>query len=320
MEEDIYISYPMTDYVEIMQSIAGQLNTTWQHNHFIVPATIGKGVIEAYNFEGFSIALSIFQTHKKAVVKRSHSPLQDYFVFDYSLAGPVDTAISEINKNFNQFLYTFNITTPSTVSQVTHIAGGKNQQFAILVNKTWLETFLERELPDILQNPNEPLMILSSLKREMLYSLELLVHSDYKMRNRKQYLYAKSLEILATTLDDLYDNKGEYEQAPFHPEDIQSILQTAAFISENIEEHFTIQALSKRFNMNRDKLQIIFKSIYGKTIADYTRFVRMNQAILELKQGKSVSEVGYQLGYSNLSHFSKAFKKVHGINPSQFKK
>lgn len=32
----------------------------------------------------------------------------------------------------------------------------------------------------------------------------------------------------------------------------------------------------------------------------------------------SVSDVGYQLGYSNLSHFTEAFKKEFGINPKIF--
>lgn len=317
MKEDIYISYPMTNYVEIMSSVAEQLTTTWQGNHFIVPPDIGNGIVEAYNFEGFSIALSIFQIHKTAVVERIYSSLEDYFVFDYALAGPVDSAKAEINKNFTQLLYGFNITTPSTVSQVAHTAGGKNQQLAILVNKTWLESFLEKELPPILQKPNEPLMILRVLKKDLMNSLNLLVNSSHKMRYRKQYLYGKCIEILATSLDEFYEENLELEQAPFHPEDVQVILQVAEFISTHIEQHLTIGMLSQKFNMNRDKLQNLFKSIFGRTIADYTRYIRMTRAILELKKGKSVSEVGYQMGYSNLSHFSKAFRKVHNINPSE---
>lgn len=314
------VSYSMTNYIEIAQSLAQQMEIPWEGNQFIIPPRLGKGMVEAYHYEEFSVSMSLFQLLPQITVRREYSPLQNFLIFDYTLAGLTDSAHTDTNENFTQLLYNFSVSTPSTISKVTHTAGGSNQQFAILVNKTWLESFLEKELPAILQNPNEPLMILSSLKKEMLGELSLLIHSKSNMKNRKQYLYGKSLTILANTLDVLYEEEREYPPSAFHPEDTNTILQVAEHITEHIEQHVTIEELSQKFNINRDKLQNLFKTIFGKTIADYARLVRMNKALSELKLGKTVSEVGYQMGYSNLSHFSKAFRKVHGFNPSEVNK
>lgn len=47
----------------------------------------------------------------------------------------------------------------------------------------------------------------------------------------------------------------------------------------------------------------------------------MKEAARLLKEEKlSVSEVGYQLGFTNLSHFSRIFKKHIGMNPKQYTK
>jgi len=59
---------------------------------------------------------------------------------------------------------------------------------------------------------------------------------------------------------------------------------------------------------------ILFKQTFGDTIYNYFQGARMEEAAFLLKQGGySVSEAGYELGFSNLSHFSRLFKRRYGI-------
>jgi AraC-like DNA-binding protein len=72
-------------------------------------------------------------------------------------------------------------------------------------------------------------------------------------------------------------------------------------------------------SMSETKLKQLFKQTFGDTIYNYFQKARMEEAAFLLKQAKrSVSEVGYELGYSNLSHFSRLFKKQYGITPKKF--
>ena len=71
--------------------------------------------------------------------------------------------------------------------------------------------------------------------------------------------------------------------------------------------------------MSETKLKQLFKQTFGSTIYNYYQQARMEEAAFLLKQGKySVAEVGYKLGFSNLSHFSRLFEKHYGLNPKRF--
>jgi len=62
-------------------------------------------------------------------------------------------------------------------------------------------------------------------------------------------------------------------------------------------------------------LQRYFKNNYNVTISNWLRSVRLREAYSRLRGGQSVKEVAYGLGYKQLSHFSKDFKKMYGVAP-----
>ncbi len=71
--------------------------------------------------------------------------------------------------------------------------------------------------------------------------------------------------------------------------------------------------------MSETKLKQLFKQTFGTTIYTYYQQARMEEAAFLLKQGRhSVGEVGYELGFSNLSHFSRLFEKHYGLNPKRY--
>jgi two-component system response regulator YesN len=50
------------------------------------------------------------------------------------------------------------------------------------------------------------------------------------------------------------------------------------------------------------------------------RHIRIDKAKQLLANGLSVSETSNQMGFENPFHFSRLFKKIEGISPSDFKK
>ncbi|HEX4958229.1 MAG TPA: helix-turn-helix transcriptional regulator [Lacibacter sp.] len=80
----------------------------------------------------------------------------------------------------------------------------------------------------------------------------------------------------------------------------------------------TIVDLAAYTSMSVSKLKSVFKQVYGSGIYEYYQKNRMQKArTMLLTQSHTVKEVGLQLGYSNLSNFSLAFKKEFGILPSE---
>jgi AraC-like DNA-binding protein len=80
-----------------------------------------------------------------------------------------------------------------------------------------------------------------------------------------------------------------------------------------------LNALAKMAGMSETKMKQLFKQVFGDTIYNYYQNERMHEAGFLLKHaGYSVSETGYRLGFSNLSHFSRLFEKHYGVTPKKY--
>jgi AraC-like DNA-binding protein len=70
--------------------------------------------------------------------------------------------------------------------------------------------------------------------------------------------------------------------------------------------------------MNECYLKKGFKALVGKTIHEYQQELRISRAkVLLQHEGQSVTDVANILGYSSISHFSTAFKRVTGLKPCE---
>jgi AraC-like DNA-binding protein len=82
----------------------------------------------------------------------------------------------------------------------------------------------------------------------------------------------------------------------------------------------TIEKLSKIAAMSPTKLKQDFKSLYGHAIYEYFQKNRMTKAKQMIMEGNcTIKEIGSRIGYTNISHFAKAFKKEFGILPGTLK-
>jgi AraC-like DNA-binding protein len=69
----------------------------------------------------------------------------------------------------------------------------------------------------------------------------------------------------------------------------------------------TLSNLFKKYN-EKSPLQVI----QNRTILEARRLLRYSD--------KSIKEIAYEIGYEDIQSFSRFFKKVEGISPSDFKK
>ncbi|MDX2128827.1 MAG: response regulator [Chloroherpetonaceae bacterium] len=96
---------------------------------------------------------------------------------------------------------------------------------------------------------------------------------------------------------------------------LQRIL--ALFIKHMHDETFQVEDLAEKAGYSRSQLHRKFKAITGKSASQFLQELRLNRAKDLLKSGRfNVSEVSFQVGYSNLSYFSKVFKETFGMLPS----
>lgn len=86
--------------------------------------------------------------------------------------------------------------------------------------------------------------------------------------------------------------------------------------------HVTIQDLSREVGINRTYLSNFINETYGENFNNWVNGLRINEAknkILTIPED-SLSEIARQVGFADLAHFSKIFKRKEGISPSDWKK
>lgn len=77
--------------------------------------------------------------------------------------------------------------------------------------------------------------------------------------------------------------------------------------------------LSHQSGLSESKLTRLFRQIFGTSLYQYYQLVRINEAARLLREHDlSVSEVGYRLGFTNLSHFTRLFAHHMQLNPKQY--
>ncbi|WP_435624860.1 hybrid sensor histidine kinase/response regulator transcription factor [Flagellimonas sp.] len=93
-------------------------------------------------------------------------------------------------------------------------------------------------------------------------------------------------------------------------------------IMENLDKSdLNVNFLSAQMGVSRVQLYRKLMAITGMPTSDFIRNLRIQQAAELLKKDwGNVSEVAYQVGFNNLSYFTKCFKEVYGTTPSQFNK
>lgn len=85
------------------------------------------------------------------------------------------------------------------------------------------------------------------------------------------------------------------------------------------DPEFNVEKLSDTLGLSRGHLHRKIKELTGTTPVDFLRNYRLGKAAQLLKQKQySVSEIAYQTGFSSPAYFSKCFKVVYNMTPSEF--
>ena len=99
----------------------------------------------------------------------------------------------------------------------------------------------------------------------------------------------------------------------------EKIRKAGRFICEHISEHYTISQLSEMFGIDGTTLKNLFRQIHGCPVYTYAKNRKMFRAAELLKTtDMKVIDVAEEVGYSNASKFSSAFRDVMGVNPKYF--
>ena len=281
-----------------------------------IPEQFGKGYCSGFVFnEDIRMFISNYELNEDIMVENPDVNVLGKIIF-FKFQNII-SAIETSKAIPSVLIATSRVNTDDVISIHTNTA-----TINIEVNADYLNGLFEFSekspvLQSLLQN-TQPLLfeqiIYPSLQKIVDEIMTESVNETFKLF----FLRIKAEELICKLLIEL-EKREEKHLYSLNAYDIQIIYKLKEQILEHLGVPPIINELAVSANMSPTKLKRLFKQIFGKSIFSYYQEFRIKKAAHLLKEEKlSVSEVGYQLGFSNLSHFSRVFEQHIGIKPKKY--
>ena len=139
------------------------------------------------------------------------------------------------------------------------------------------------------------------------HELQLRVQNLIEGRRRLRRLFSKDLlvkpkDITVNSLDEQFLNK------------------LTLVLEKNYDNSsFSVESLATELNMSRSQLHRKLTALVNQSASEYVRKFRLQRAgqLISSHHG-NVADIAYKVGFNNLSYFSKCFRELYGITPSEY--
>ena len=136
--------------------------------------------------------------------------------------------------------------------------------------------------------------------------LQTRINNLVKIRKKLQEKYHRSIsvnpsEITTTSVDE------------------QFISKLLKIVEENmVNTDFSVEILCDLAGMSRANIHKKLKSLLNQSATEFINSIRLKRAAQLIKQNAgNISEIAYDVGFNNLSYFSRAFKNHFKITPRE---
>lgn len=289
-------------------------------NELIVPSEMGTGFIRYYALPyGIQVHHYQYCLRQEIEIKGQNEEADGLYMINLNLSprllkkqvGEQPVQLSEAGGSGMLFY------SPGYHSQGKNEMGG---QYEVVFFAFPQSTFRTLQASNDLKSLDqlERFCIYDELTPELDQSLRTCLNQAYASLNTFQF-QGKLLMILGQII-------AQFSQRKNHPStnlnrlDIERQFQVKEVLLGHIYgQPPSIPELAAQVNMSPSKLKSDFKSLFGQSVYQYYLYKKMETAkqLLATKR-QTISEIGYQLGYSNISQFSAQFKKQIGVSPSQY--
>ncbi len=138
-------------------------------------------------------------------------------------------------------------------------------------------------------------------------------------RHISHHAERKALDILQ--IDKARRASGTQVRKPLSIACDDSRLKAALIAMENSSDgSLQIAELARRVSLSRRQLERLFVAQLHDTPAAIYKRLRLNRARQLLALSRSpLTEIAFDLGFDNVSHFARLFKRIYGVPPGQFR-
>ncbi|MBL7764354.1 MAG: helix-turn-helix transcriptional regulator [Chitinophagaceae bacterium] len=325
----ISLQYELTTYKKFMEDLAEFLGAEFANNTVQFPEATGSGYMKLVELpDGVEALISHFRLKHDMLLERKKDN-SEYYTFcceeikdvtGFSITIESDTYALEQNGQSALYLTSFLYDVGYSLKKNTLV-----NSIRVLLKPEWMKKYLGFDKGQgVLQQYLELKtagVLYKKIDAEARQLFSELLKNDKS--NSTLYYYSRLLRLIekfSASLDEQMLRQPKTME--FSSDDIERIRKIETrLISDFSVPPPTIPELAKSVALSESKLKSLFKAVYGLPPFEYFQKHRMEKARVMLLSNKySIKDVGYALGYVNLSNFTLAFKKQFGQLPSELLK
>jgi AraC-like DNA-binding protein len=320
-------SFTATPEFDFMTYFARHVGAIVDNGLLVIPAHLGNGYIRKLSFGAeFKITLHHYVLKEDLIIKRNTSGLGNELITIFFYSNEQTLGIAFDNNPNIQFSErdesAIQVTSNDLNSTIRFPAGHTIRYAVIAIMPTYLKTLLSlnklNSTLETITSPGNTFLYFENMTADAKLLLKNLSAVDMNDGLSQFYMEIKVQELLYL----LFQKLSKRESLPhqnINSADVARLLHIRNEIISDLSAPPVLPELAQIAAMSETKLKQLFKQAFGDTVYNYFQRARMEEAAFLLKQGKrSVAEVGYELGFTNLSHFSRLFEKHYGLTPKRY--
>jgi len=306
----------------ILKSLSQLLGTEVKNGRLEIPEKFGRGYCTGFVFnEYIRMLISNYELNEELDVENPEVNISRRMIFFkfQNIFPKKDALLTEkyLREMPSVLIATSRMNTDEVISIHTNTAVINIEVDAKYLNGLFDFSEKSQVLRSLLQN-TQPLLFEQVIYPSLQSIVDEIMNESVDETFKLFFLRIKAEELICRLLMEL-EKRDEKHLYALNNSDIKNIYKVKEKMLEHLETPPIIKELAICTNMSPTKLKLLFKQIFGNSIFRYYQEFRIKEAARKLKEEKlSVSDVGYQMGFTNISHFSRVFKEHMGMKPKQY--
>lgn len=326
----ISLQYELTTYRKYLEDLAEFLGVPFIDNTLHFPESTGSGYMKLVQLpDGVEALISHFRLKHDMLLDRKKDN-REYYTFcceeitdvtGFSITIESDTFELEQNGHSAIYLTSFLYDVGYFLKKEALVSS-----IRVLLQPEWMKKYLgfdkEQEVLQQYLELKTAGVLYRKIDAEARQVFSEIMKNDIAS-NSMIYYYSRLLRLIEKFSASLNEQTlRQPKSLEFSTDDIERIRKVESRLSSDFSAPPpTIPELAKSVALSESKLKTLFKAVYGLPPFEYFQKHRMEKArVMLLSNDYSIKDVGYALGYVNLSNFTLAFKKQFGQLPSELLK
>lgn len=321
------IQFVTHQHFNFLRTFAEALQVPVVDNELKIPVDLGEGYVRLIEIHAdFRLLTHRYKLNQELVLKRIGSKEPASFISiifnnnEEALALVTEDMEVRYFSRYNDMA--IQLASNNFDSLITYPANTEIFYTVLGISATRLKALLAIDRPgalvDAIVNPKESFLFYEGMSTETRMTLKQLSEPQPQNVLAGYYYRLKAESLLYDVFSQLYSRQLP-KHSTVNKADSEKLFLIRKAILSDLGQPPSLQGLAKLSGMSETKMKELFRQVFGDSIYNYYQRARMEEAAYLLRhKNYSVSEAGYQLGFSNLSHFSRLFERHHHQKPKKY--